>query len=312
MALALTTALMFVIGYASQRSGVCMVRAMREVIERRRLHRLAGFALAASSAMIVMGLAEWLGAQPFVTIRGTPPDPLSVAGGVLFGLGSLLAGHCAMGLLAGVTAGELWRAGSIAAMFVAALVLGPHMSNAALMLPARPVQSSPLAGNAVLATGGVTALIAARYIYRRIGWNAPRGGWSPIVAMSLIGTASGILFAADSQWVYTSRIAEIAYGKSWTLTALIGLGALVGGMTIAALAGGSFALRAGTGRQWLRAITGGLLMGAGATLVPGGNDAMLFTGVPLLLPNLLAGYAAFAATLFIAIVIRQRAFSGVD
>ena len=69
-----------------------------------------------------------------MTILGTAPNLLAVAGGILFGLGSLLGGHCAMGLLAGLTQGELWRAGSIAAMFVAALLLGPEMSSAALML----------------------------------------------------------------------------------------------------------------------------------------------------------------------------------
>lgn len=305
----ITAALMFLIGYASQRAGVCMVRAVREVIERRRFHRIAGFVLAAASAMVVMGLAEWLGARPFVTIPGSAPDALSIAGGVLFGLGSLLAGHCAMGLLAGLTVGELWRAGSIAAMFVAALLLGPNMSSAALMLPERTPLPSPLAGNVALAlpTGGGAALVTAVYIYRRIGFNAPRGGWSPLLAMGVIGTASGLLFALDRQWVYTSRIAEIAYGKSWAVSAVIGLGALIGGMTIASIAGGSFALRPGNARQWLRAAAGGLLMGVGATLVPGGNDAMLFTGVPLLLPNLLAGYAAFTATLFIALLIRSRA-----
>jgi hypothetical protein len=47
-------------------------------------------------------------------------------------------------------------------------------------------------------------------------------------------------------------------------------------------------------------------MGSGATLVPGGNDAMLFTGVPLLLPNMLAGYASFAATLALALLIRRQ------
>lgn len=47
MSLAIATALMFPTGYASQRAGVCMVRAVREVIEQQRAHRLAGFALAA-------------------------------------------------------------------------------------------------------------------------------------------------------------------------------------------------------------------------------------------------------------------------
>ncbi|WP_285710495.1 YeeE/YedE thiosulfate transporter family protein [Erythrobacter oryzae] len=309
MILVLTTALMFLIGYASQRAGVCMVRAMREVIEKRRVHRLAGFALAAAAAMVVMGLAEWLGAAPFMTLQGSAPDGLSVAGGVLFGLGSVLAGNCAMGLLSGLTQGELWRAGSIAAMFVAALLLGPEMSSAALMLSARAPVPSPLTGHVGLALtlGGTVGALAATYIYRRLGWKRPKGGWSPLIAMGVIGTASGLLFAADRQWVYTSRIAEIAYGISWAPGALLGLAALLAGMTGATIIGRTFAWRAGSGKQWLRAVAGGLLMGAGATLVPGGNDAMLFTGVPLLLPNLLAGYASFAATLALALLIRRQA-----
>lgn len=309
MTLALTTALMFLIGYASQRAGVCMVRAMREVMDKRRFHRIAGFALAAAAAMVVMGLAEWVGADPFMTLQGTAPDPLSVAGGVLFGLGSILAGNCAMGTLAALTTGDLPRAGTIAAMFVAALLLGPSMSSAALMLPPRAPVPSPLTGHVVLALtlGGTVGAAAATYLYRRLGWHRPKGGWSPLIAMGVIGTASGLLFALDRQWVYTSRIAEIAYGKSWASGALFGLAALLAGMTGATIIGRTFAWRAGSGRQWLRAVAGGLLMGAGATLVPGGNDAMLFTGVPLLLPNLLAGYASFAATLALALLIRRQA-----
>ncbi len=304
-----TIILMFLIGYASQRAGVCMVRAMREVIERRRTHRLAGFALAAASAMVVMGLAEWLGAAPFETIPGHPADAAALAGGVLFGIGSLVCGHCAMGILAAFTQGELWRAGSIAAMFAAALVLGPGMSSAALMLPPRGTLGSPLSGHVALALtlGAVVGTAAAVYIHRRIGWKRPRGGWSPLVAMGVIGTASGLLFALDRQWVYTSRIAEVAYGKSLTVSASIGFLALIAGMTSATIAGRTFRLQTGGGRQWLRSATGGLLMGMGATLVPGGNDTMLFTGAPLLLPNLLAGYAAFAATLLVALLVRRRA-----
>lgn len=305
-----TVFLLFLIGYASQRSGVCMVRAVREVIERQRFHRLAGFTLAAGTAMLVMGLAELAGARPFETILGTAPDPMAVAGGVLFGLGSLLVGNCAMGLLTVLTTGDISRLGAIAAMFAAALLLGPDMSRAALLLPPRPAFVSPLTGNPALALmlGGTAMPVAATYVYRRIGWRQPRGGWSPLLAMSLVGAASGILFALDRQWVYTSRIAGLAHGGMASAAAVLpGLLVLIGGMVSATLAAGTFHLRTGTAPDWARAFGGGLLMGIGATLVPGGNDAMLFTGVPLLLPNLLAAYAAFTATLFAALLMRRRA-----
>lgn len=274
------------------------------------MHRLAGFTLAASCAMLVMGLAEWLGATPFMTILGSEPDLLAVTGGVPFGLGSLLAGHCAMGLLASLTNGELWRSASIMTMVAASLLLGPSMSRAALMLPMRPLIPLPLTGHASLAltVGGILAMVAGTYIYRRIGWRPPRGGWSPLIGMSLVGAALGILFALDRHWVFTSRIAEIAYGRmAATPGPILGLMVLVAGMVAAAAAGGTFRIARGNLRNWTRAALGGLLMGVGATLVPGGNDAMLFTGVPLLLPNLLVGYAAFIATLFVGLLLRNKA-----
>lgn len=303
-----TLALLVLIGYSSQRSGVCMVRAVREVIARRRMHRIAGFALAAASAMLVMALAEQFGARPFETIMGARPDGLALAGGVLFGLGARINGHCAMGTLAALTAGQTSRLATIVAMFVAALLLGPRMSSATLMVPERAPFASPLIGNAPLALviGGVMAALAVGYLYRRLGWRRPRGGWSPLLAMSLIGAASGSLFALDQRWVYTSRIAELAYGTlAVTPLSLIPLAALIGAMVLAAILGGQFQLQRGTMREWLAASAGGLLMGLGATLVPGGNDTMLFTGVPLILPNLLAAYAAFVATLLVTLRVGE-------
>jgi hypothetical protein len=75
------------------------------------------------------------------------------------------------------------------------------------------------------------------------------------------------------------------------------------GMVVAAVIGGMFRLQTGNIREWARAAAGGLLMGIGATFVPGGNDTMLFTGIPLLLPNLLAAYAAFVVTLYLALYV---------
>lgn len=314
MIIAATIILLFLIGYSSQRSGVCMVRAVREVIERRRVHRLAGFLLAAASAMLVMAAAQSIGAQPFTTIIGERINGLAVVGGVIFGLGTRLNGQCAIGTLAALTAGRLSQLAALAAMFVAALAIGPTMSKAALMLPPRTPLVSPLAGNELLAAsvGSVLAVLAATYIYRRIGWRRPRSGWSPLVAMSLIGAASGVLFALDQKWVYTSRIADAAYGEvPLTLATLAGPVALIAGMTIAAIIGGMFRLRLGNRREWWTASAGGLLMGIGATLVPGGNDTMLFTGVPLLLPNLLVAYVAFTLTVFVGLLLGRSRNRGI-
>ena len=49
------------------------------------------------------------------------------------------------------------------------------------------------------------------------------------------------------------------------------------------------------------------IMRVGAVLVPGGNDAMLLVGLPLLLPNLLAAYASMSLTLIALVLIGTRA-----
>jgi hypothetical protein len=78
-------------------------------------------------------------------------------------------------------------------------------------------------------------------------------------------------------------------------------GAVAGGV-----AGGDFRLAPGRALIWLRSGAGGALMAAGAALVPGGNDAMLLVGLPLLLPNLIAAYAAMAGTLMLIEYVARR------
>lgn len=90
--------------------------------------------------------------------------------------------------------------------------------------------------------------------------------------MALIGAASGALFALDQQWLYTSSIAKIAYGDTpFTFRAIAVPIALIVGMVVAVVIGGMFRLQTGNIREWARAASGGLLMGIGATFVPGGK-----------------------------------------
>ena len=72
---------------------------------------------------------------------------------------------------------------------------------------------------------------------------------------------------------------------------------LVAGTVTAGIVSRQLVWRIGLPREWLLAVSGGLLMGIGVVLVPGGNDTMLLVGLPLLLPQLIAGYAVVYATL---------------
>lgn len=301
--------LLLLIGYAAQKSSVCMVRGMNEVVRRRRAHRMAGFLLAAATAMLVMAICVLLGRDPFRLIGGASFSWFALLGGVIFAIGAYLNGMCALGTLASLTVGDVSRLATIVGMIVAALLCQPLIVASNTVLHGPAPMGSPLAGHEYLAAGVAAAAMAASlaYLYNKLGWNRVRGGWSPLVAMMVLGAASGLLYALDQQWAYTSRIAALAHGRPVQnpielLTPLL----LLAGMVAGGGSAGRFQWEWGSPRQWLRAGAGGAIMGIGAVLVPGGNDAMLFTGLTLLLPNLLIAYVAFTATLFLLLTLRLK------
>lgn len=298
---ALTIPLLFLIGYTAQRASVCMVVAAREIVEDRRANRLTGFLLAAAFSALAMAASMVVGRDPFSMIPGYPASFAAIAGGALFAVGAVINRHCAMGTLAALAAGELHLVATLAGMIAAVGIATPIVHTAIAIMADPPATPSMLAGLPVttIAAGATIAAILLAALLRRNLQRAPTPQlWSPLMAMGVIGVASGLLFALEQQWPYTSLITRLAAGQTGDAVMQVGgFLILAAGMVAGAWTARLVRIRRGTARQWVRAGTGGLLMGVGASFVPGGNDAMLMTGVPLLLPNLLVAYAAMVATL---------------
>ncbi len=302
--------LLFVIGYAALRASVCMVTAAREIVEDRRANRLTGFLLSAAVAALAMAASMVVGRDPFSMIPGYPASLAAAAGGALFAAGAAVNRHCAMGTLAALAAGELHHIATISGMVAAAVAATPLVHRAIAVMAAPPGEPSLLANVPVLAiAGGATvAIILLSALLRRNLGRAPSPQlWPPQLAMIVIGIASGLLFALDRQWPYTSLITRFAAGETaHAALQLAQLAVLFAAMVIAAFTAGILRANWGSARRWVTAGAGGLLMGVGASLVPGGNDAMLMTGVPLLLPNLLVAYATMIAVLLGLEALRLR------
>ena len=226
-------------------------------------------------------------------------------GGVIFGLGSWLNGRCAFGTIARLGSGELARLGTIGGFLVGAWAMLRGG-----MAPARPAIASPLAGLAPaahLAAATAFAIGLGLWLVRLTPPKGRPGEWTPLWAMALIGVVNGALLLLAQRWPYTSLLLDIAGAGPMdvprrTIMTLV----FVGGAIAGAVSSRSFVLDAGKGWQWLRAAGGGALMGFGATLVPGGNDAMLLTGLPLLLPNLILAYLAMMTTLILTVRLTRR------
>jgi hypothetical protein len=61
-------------------------------------------------------------------------------------------------------------------------------------------------------------------------------------------------------------------------------------------------------RAWLRNIFGGVLMGIGVALAPGGNDALVLYGIPSLSPHALPAFLAMAAGIAAALLAMRHGF----
>jgi hypothetical protein len=93
-----------------------------------------------------------------------------------------------------------------------------------------------------------------------------------------------------------------AYGR-WVV-----LGAVLFGMLASTLQRGSFRIDWKPRLSWLRNIFGGILMGLGCALLPGGNDALILYGIPGLSPHALPAYGALLLGIFVALITMRAIF----
>lgn len=303
---ALVALLIFLAGYATHRGGVCAVAATFELVVERRASRHVGFLFCAACGLSVMAVGHALGWPVFDAYTGLPVSGAALTGGAIVGLGAYVNGRCAFGTVAELGSGMLPRVATLAG-FIAGTTLGDvaHMRVPPMAVVRTPLAALPASATLAIALGTTAALGVAVALLRR---PVAEREWSPLRAMAVIGLSNGILLALARSWPYTTLLMQVArgggpdVGQHALMAETFILGAVAGGVALH-----RFELHLGSARDWLRALLGGAIMGAGAVLVPGGNDAMLLVGVPLALPNLVAAYGAMTVVLVGITAWRLRA-----
>jgi uncharacterized membrane protein YedE/YeeE len=304
-ALALLCALL--IGYAAHRASLCNVRAVAELLGSGSGHMLwslvqAVLWMAALTGVLVLGFG--FTPQP-AAVR--TPLAWAMAGGWLFGVGAAVNGGCSLSTLHRLADGELGMLATLAA-FALGVSLWPSMQS---MLGAAEVVSVPSPwlrwGEpapwllALLLAWVLLQLRVLRQLARRRRATLRERLLAPAyhlsVAAAVMGLAGGLLYAAQGAWSYTNYLrnavlhglGEAGAPTGWHGLLVIGL---MAGMVLSARLRGAPGWRrpAGAG-AWLRHATGGALMGAGAAMVPGGNDTLLLSALPALTAAAAAAYA---------------------
>ena len=315
-----------VIGFAVHRASLCNVRAVAELLTTRRAYMLGSF----FKTML------WVIAVTFVINSFTEPDPArplhlwgfslhALIGGFVFGVGAAVNGGCALGTIGRLGGGELRMLLTLLGL-VAGLTVG-GFAQVRRWLPA-PAGGLAVAMPAVLVVVGATflSLWALWELWRlwrkrdatstlRKAVLSPRYRLS--TAALLLGVANGVLFALFGAWTYTrtarTAVNHVVMGRPgpellyWLLFA-----AVLTGVVLSSLTNKSFVFDGRIRLNWMLNFLGGILMGVGATLIPGGNDALILHAIPGGSPHALPAYASLlVGTAAGLIVIRAIAGTAV-
>lgn len=285
------------IGFAAHRASLCNVRAVAELMTAGSAHMLW------SLLQAVLWMATLTGV--LVLVFGLVPQPAwtrtpglwAWAGGALFGIGAAVNGGCSLSTLTRLADGDI---GMIAALAGFVLGVGAWLGASAAGEPGAlaptlsPWLRWPELAPWLLALVLAWALQRARFLWQ----TAKTQAQAPLRALllapayhlsasaALMGLGAGLLYATQGAWSYSNYLrSEVMHAlgpapapSAWHGYLVLGL---LAGMVASALQRGTLVWkRPGGLGGWMRHAGGGTLMGAGAAMVPGGNDTLLLGNLP--------------------------------
>ncbi len=304
-----------VMGFAIQRGATCTVAAVDEIVSKRSARRLVS--LVEASVWVAGGLlvAQVLHLLPKMP-SGYALSAWTVIGGALLGLGAFINRACVFGAIARLGSGEWAYVMTPVGFYVGCVSVGLLFASPAHQkLPyGSPVLQAPVWIAALfllfvawrltqpLWGGAVSApLPVPASMWQRLRDALGKHIWSPHAATTVIGITFFFMLMLVGAWAYTDVLAELARGMAASLVArgllalALLLGAAWGGWTA-----GRFRSTRVTPMQVLRCFAGGVLMGWGSLLIPGGNDGLILVGMPLLWPYAWVAFGSMCLTIGVA------------
>lgn len=292
-------------GYAIQRGATCTVAAVDEIVNRRQATRLIAIieaSLWVTGGLLLASLIGVLAMQPVsYAVTGW-----TVAGGVLLGQGAYINRACVFGAVARIGSGE-WAY----LMTPLGFFLGCWTFSVLGLQGARKSDAASLVFAAPYWLIGLLTIFAI-WRFWHLGsaiWQKRFAAhvWSPHHATSVIGITFVIMLLTVGAWAYTDALAEIAHGMAdmvgsrFILFLALFAGALLGGATA-----GRLTWQPPTVGGATRCLIGGVLMGWGSNLIPGGNDGLILIGLPLFFAYAWIAFATMCVTIAAAMIVTNR------
>lgn len=134
------------------------------------------------------------------------------------------------------------------------------------------------------------------------------------MAAFLIGLSNAFLYSLYGSWTYTGVIGDwgralAGIGITPAATLWVLLLAVLAGMLISSWERGQFFVEWRPKPAWAMNLCGGLLMGFGAAIAPGGNDVLILHQIPIFSPHALIAYVSIVVGIAVVLLL-MRAISG--
>ncbi|MGJ0395445.1 MAG: YeeE/YedE thiosulfate transporter family protein [Methylocystis sp.] len=292
------------LGIAIQGGGTCLVTAIEE-FSNGQFERCLALLETILWVTLLVGFTRFFGFH-LVPAPQVGQSLSVLIGGIMLGLGASLNGACALGTLARIGSGQ-WH------YFLTLIGIMLAMQGAAstgIMTHAGQSKSS-IANVELLLAGSAALLVAIRWLTPR-SWVDDRGcsgGKEFKLATVAMGLSFSIIFLTVGPWSYTGALFQLAHdGPIAHKYNLLLVSALIGG-TIAG--GWTASRRADHGQRpgFIRlgkCLLGGMLMGVGGSLVPGGNDQLVLLNAPMFEPFAWIALAAMTTTISVFVFLRRQ------
>ena len=292
-------------GFATQRGGTCTVAAVEEIFLERRFWRMAALieaSLWVGGGMLLLSVAGLLTRMPV----GYEAGAMTIAGGVLLGVGAFMNRTCAFGSIGRLGSGDLAFIGTLVGFFGGSVAVIHIASPREFAGQSSLLQASAWFGLLCILLVFVRLCTHGWTIWRqRIAWH--QHIWSPHVATTIIGLAFLVAYLSVGSWTYTDTIVDLSRGSMIEIMPrLLLFAALIAGAVLGAWTAGVSKLIVPSPARVIRHLAGGALMGAGAAMVPGGNDGLILMGMPLLWPYAWLAFASMCITIYIALRLTPR------
>lgn len=293
------------LGFGVHRASLCTVKTVAEIFSTRKIYMLM--------AMLKTVLWVMTISMPIILFLPDVAAPnrsyaitiAAIIGGFTFGVGAAINGGCAFSTLGHLANGNIWMLTTILGycLGVAGLsIMVPMTEPGQALIPLLFKAQRPF----------IFAILAALWLFlsweifrlwktRKMGHSLSQLFLSKYYRLStaaiVLGFSGGVLYALYDTWTYTNALKQkvqsiwMPVEKPASINLLLFI-ALFCGMVLSALQRRSWRLQWRPIQTWPRHLIGGVLMGTGAVLIPGGNDTLMLKSLPGLSPHALPAMAA--------------------